>query len=226
MLDNFGARADWVENGREAVEKFQPGRYDAILMDCNMPELDGHEATAAIRHIELENQVSQPVRIIAITANALVGERERCLAAGMDDYLAKPFTAEQLYQSLLVACPERTDTGDGFDPDKIERLCDELGRTAAGDMAGDFLNELPDRLGEIHRLYTAGQWPDLKRAAHSLKGLYVIFGFRQLSAMFETIEQAASAADAAGAGAALKDLDAQAEQAMNRLRDWLKTSHK
>jgi len=222
MLDNFGARANWAENGREAVEKFRPGEFDAILMDCNMPELDGNEATAAIRHIEAEHQVAQRVRIIAITANALVGERERCLAAGMDDYLAKPFTAQQLYQALLAATPATppSDPENNFSADQLEQLCGDLGRASVGDMAGDFLGELPDRLKEVHRLHAAGQWPELKRSAHTLKGLFALFGFRSLSENFLAIEQAAGDADGRRAGAALEGLDIAAERAMAHLRDW------
>ena len=157
MLDGFGVRADWAENGREAVEKFSAGHYDAILMDCNMPELDGHEATAAIRHIEVEN-LPPRVRIIAITANALAGERERCLAAGMDDYLPKPFTTQQLYQALLAPrpAPPLRRQRKFFDAAQLELLCAEQSRVSVGDMAGDFLNELPERLKEIHRLHAAG----------------------------------------------------------------------
>ena len=220
MLDGFGARADWAENGREAVDKFSAGRYDAILMDCNMPELDGHEATAAIRHLEVEKNLAPRVRIIAITANALAGERERCLAAGMDDYLPKPFTTQQLYQALLAAAPAPAATGNFFDAAPLEQLCREQSRASVGDMAGDFLNELPDRLKEIHRLHAAGQWPELKRAAHSLKGLFVIFGFRPLSEKMLAVEAAAGRADAPGAVAALADLDGDAEKAMTHLREW------
>ena len=220
MLDGFGARADWAENGREAVEKFSAGHYDAILMDCNRPELDGHAATAAIRHLEVEKNLAPRVRIIAITANALVGERERCLAAGMDDYLPKPFATQQLYQALLAAAPAPAATGDFFDAAQLDQLCREQGRAAVTDMAGDFTDELPDRLKEIHRLHAAGQWPDLKRAAHSLKGLFVIFGFRPLSEKLLAVEEAAGLADAPGAGAALAGLDAEAEQAAVYLQDW------
>ncbi len=224
MLDNFGAHADWAENGREVVEKFSPGRYDAILMDCNMPELDGNEATAAIRHIEVEHNVVQRVRIIAITANALVGERERCLAAGMDDYLAKPFTAQQLYQALLAAGPTHQPaqplTGPNFNLNQLEQLCGDLGLATACEMVGDFLNELPDRLKEIQRLHTAAQWPDLKRAAHSLKGLFVLFGFQPLSEIFLAIEQAADEGDSSAITKAMEGLDAQAQNAINQLHSW------
>ena len=220
MLDGFGARADWAENGRIAVEKFSPNRYDAILMDCNMPELDGHEATAAIRHIEVEHNVAQRVRIIAITANALVGERERCLAAGMDDYLPKPFTSQQLYQALLAAVPEQHHHEEIFNPDQLEQLCADLGRAAVCDMADDFLKELPDRLKEIHRLKTTAQWPDLKRAAHSLKGLYALFGLLPLTGTLQAVEEAAGRADTPSVGAALEGLDTQAEKAVVHLREW------
>jgi two-component system sensor histidine kinase/response regulator len=80
-----------ANDGSEALEAHISNPYNVILMDCHMPEMDGWEATSRIRQL---NQ-PQPV-IIAITANAMVGDRERCLAAGMDDYLSKPFTAEQL----------------------------------------------------------------------------------------------------------------------------------
>ncbi|MEI7534292.1 MAG: ATP-binding protein [Verrucomicrobiae bacterium] len=220
MLDGFGAHADWTENGREAVEKFSSGSYDAILMDCNMPELDGHEATAAIRHIEVEKNVSPRVRIIAITANALAGERERCIAAGMDDYLPKPFTSQQLYQALLAAVPTDTTNTKFFEINQLEQLCGDLGRAAVCDMATDFLKELPDRLKEIHRLHAAAQWPDLKRAAHSLKGLLALFGLRPLSETLQVIEDAAGLADASGANTALAGLDAQAEKAISHLHDW------
>jgi PAS domain S-box-containing protein len=220
MLDSFGASAEWTENGREVVERFKPGAYDAVLMDCNMPELDGPEATAAIRHIEIEHNVTQRVRIIAVTANALIGERERCLAAGMDDYLSKPFTAQQLYQSLLAAAPVHPLNGDNFDAAQLEQLSNELSRDAVLDMTADFLNELPDRLKEIHRLHAAGEWPELKRAAHSLKGLFVLYGFRPLAEILLRIEEAADAGDASRVAETLDGLDTLAEAATRNLRNW------
>ncbi len=225
MLDNFGARAEWAVNGREAVEKFSPGNCDAILMDCNMPGLDGFEATAAIRKIEAEKNVARRVRIIALTANALVGERERCLAAGMDDYIAKPFTTQQLYHALLAAVPPATgEAAERFDPARLEQLCNELERAAVVDMVADFLDEFPDRLAEIRRLQGAGQWPELERAAHSLKGLAALFGFQKLSEKFLAIEDGAEAADAGRVASALAVLDEHAGPAAQQLRDWLKNN--
>jgi signal transduction histidine kinase/DNA-binding response OmpR family regulator len=225
MLDSFGARADWAVNGREAVEKYAPGRYDAILMDGNMPELDGHEAAAAIRHLEIENKVTERVRIIALTANALVGERERCLAAGMDDYLTKPYTSQQLYQALLAAVPTHPTGGGNFDAIRLEQLVQEMGSNSVAEMVVDFLNELPDRLTELHRLYSAAQWLEMKRSAHSLRGLFLIFGCPPLSEKFQKLEEAASLADAPRVDELMAGLHAQVEAATGQLRDWLKADN-
>jgi len=92
MLKKAGFDIDLVADGSEAVAAHRNKPYDLILMDCQMPIMDGFEASSLIR--KMEGSV-QPV-IVAVTANALVGERERCLRAGMDDYLSKPFLAEQL----------------------------------------------------------------------------------------------------------------------------------
>jgi CheY-like chemotaxis protein len=91
ILQRAGFDIDLVADGSEALEAHRANPYDLILMDCQMPTMDGFEASRQIRQLELR----QPV-IIAVTANALIGERERCLNAGMDDYLSKPFQAEQL----------------------------------------------------------------------------------------------------------------------------------
>lgn len=91
ILQRAGYKIDLVSDGNEALEAHRHHGYDLILMDCQMPVMDGFEATRQIRSLA----APQPV-IIAVTANALVGERERCLAAGMNDYLSKPFQAEQL----------------------------------------------------------------------------------------------------------------------------------
>ncbi|MEM8814436.1 MAG: response regulator [Pseudomonadota bacterium] len=100
MLRKIGLDVDVAANGLEAVEQAQVTDYSVVLMDCQMPELDGFDATRCIRQWELES-LRRPTPIVALTANALKGDREACLAAGMDDYLAKPFTGEQLYSTLL-----------------------------------------------------------------------------------------------------------------------------
>jgi two-component system sensor histidine kinase/response regulator len=96
MLDSLGLAVSCARNGEEALQAVRDGQYDVVLMDCQMPVMDGFAATAEIRRYERDNGRARKVPVIAITANALQGDRESCLAAGMDDYLSKPFTQQQL----------------------------------------------------------------------------------------------------------------------------------
>jgi CheY-like chemotaxis protein len=99
LLDQMGYRADLASNGLEAIESLRRQIYDVILMDVQMPDMDGLEATRQIRHL---TTTTQP-HIIAMTANAMEGDREMCLAAGMDDYISKPIRVNQLVDTLMKA---------------------------------------------------------------------------------------------------------------------------
>jgi CheY-like chemotaxis protein len=101
MLEHMGLEVEVAANGEVAAEKVASDHYDVVLMDCQMPVLDGFDATRRIRERELES-FERPVAIVALTANALKGDREKCLEAGMNDYLSKPFTAEELYSVLTL----------------------------------------------------------------------------------------------------------------------------
>jgi CheY-like chemotaxis protein len=99
ILTKRGYRVTLVADGREAMAKFSDERFAAILMDMQMPEMDGLEATMAIRQLESDQKLPR-TPIVAMTANAMQGDRERCLEAGMDDYLSKPIRADALFSLL------------------------------------------------------------------------------------------------------------------------------
>src|SRR5690606_35381488 len=96
QLKKLGYKADIAANGLEVLSAFDQNAYDVVLMDCHMPEMDGFEATGALRH---KNLAKQP-HIIALTANAMQGDREKCLAAGMDEYVSKPVQLAELQAAL------------------------------------------------------------------------------------------------------------------------------
>ena len=102
MLAHLGCRVDLAADGRQALDLFRNGRYDCVLMDCQMPELDGYEAVAEIRKREAGTGFRVP--IVALTAHAMAGDRDRCLAADMDDYITKPFTIDDLSRVLFRWC--------------------------------------------------------------------------------------------------------------------------
>ncbi len=108
MIESLGHRADVVKDGREAVEAVMRQRYDVVLMDCQMPELDGYEATRQIRRRE---GPGRHIPVIAMTAHSMAGDREKCLAAGMDDYISKPMRAAALGETIARNLPEREDRG-------------------------------------------------------------------------------------------------------------------
>ena len=99
-LRKFNYDIKGIANGREALENVKETRYDLILMDIMLPEMNGFEITKEIRKFEKENKIEKPVPIIALTANTYDNDREKCFLAGMNEYLAKPFTAEQLVKVI------------------------------------------------------------------------------------------------------------------------------
>jgi CheY-like chemotaxis protein/HPt (histidine-containing phosphotransfer) domain-containing protein len=189
QLQKLGYSADAVANGLEVLHAIKQIPYDIILMDCQMPELDGYEATRLIRSEEDKVQKGRVLYIIAMTANALAGDREECLRAGMDDYISKPVRMEELDQaierglnalknarqadaeildkSLLDGVRELRAPGE---PDPLAELIDL------------FLSDTPPRIARILDTFKAGDVVELERAAHSLKGSSSNLGAKCLAA--------------------------------------------
>jgi CheY-like chemotaxis protein len=112
-LERCGCRVEMVSDGRQALEALSTQRYDAVLMDCQMPDMDGYEATTELRRRENGDHHTP---VIAMTAHAMDGDREKCLDAGMNDYISKPMRREQLIDTLQRWIPPQTDTTVADDP--------------------------------------------------------------------------------------------------------------
>jgi PAS domain S-box-containing protein len=186
--------------------------FDLVLMDVQMPEMGGFEATAAIRRREKETGGHLP--IIAMTAHALKGDRERCLAAGMDGYVAKPVRAEELRRAIEEAAPGAAGgpaPADGPEAGGFERA-EALAR-AGGDervlreLARLFLTESPGWLAEMGAAVAAADAVRLQRAAHTLKGAVGIFGARAAAAAAAKLERMGRDHDLAAASAVYHALE-------------------
>jgi CheY-like chemotaxis protein len=178
LLQKQGHLVTSVNNGREALqlwEQNQSRQFDIILMDVQMPEMDGLQASARIREKELATGAHIP--IIAVTAHAMKGDRERCLAAGMDGYISKPINPRELATTILAAFPAVLKLpAVPVDP-LPEGLSDaELLARFDGDgellkeLAGIFLQECPRMLDEIREALRTADPKTVERAAHTLKG--------------------------------------------------------
>jgi CheY-like chemotaxis protein len=189
LLSQMGYRADVVSNGIEAVESLRNRAYDVIFMDVQMPEMDGLEATRRIRQEWRENGP----RIIAMTANAMPDDREKCLSAGMDDYIAKPVTFVQI-QSILQR--HGTERKIEVQPTLNRRALDELASLQGGGGGPDlvteliqlYLGDLPDRIEGIRSAIGRADSEALRREAHRLKGSSQQMGAARLAALCKELE--------------------------------------
>jgi len=201
LLKRTGATVDVAGNGRLAVEAHARTKYDVIFMDVQMPEMDGFEATAMIRARERDQ--GGHTRIVAMTAHALRGDRERCLEAGMDDYLTKPVQKAALYQRLGEA-PGATNSADAaaaLPRLDVARLEDVTGgdREFERELLEQFLAISPGLIGEADAALAAGDAPALRTAAHTLKGSGRTIGADRLGEACAELEARAAAGDLAGA---------------------------
>jgi len=190
MLESLGCSATTAHNGRMAIDAMNGGSYDAVLMDCQMPVMDGLTATAEIRR--RESGTGKPrVPIIAVTANAMEGDRERCLAAGMDDFLSKPFTQQQLGLLLkrwLAARPmtDHSERSDTVRPPLVDagvlRNIAALTRPALLNSLIDlYLNHSPGLIAAVETAAAGMQTKALAEAVHTLKSSTANLGGARLA---------------------------------------------
>jgi PAS domain S-box-containing protein len=203
LLEKLGYSAEIARDGSEALDRFSSGVYDGVLMDCHMPVMDGYAATRAIREMETAPTWTRPrARIIAMTANAMTGERERCIAVGMDDYLAKPLRSAALMEALanvrVLAADGSSSHAYGWTSQEqsaalqsVGQLADELSKEAAVELIENWLKDTPARLEEIMQLAGGSDQATLKRVAHSLKGSSSLFGLSRITQLCRELEQLA-----------------------------------
>jgi CheY-like chemotaxis protein/HPt (histidine-containing phosphotransfer) domain-containing protein len=203
LLTRAGYTCEVVSNGREAVERLSGTRFDAVLMDCQMPVMDGFEATRRVREAERVGQ-GRRVPVIALTANAMKGDRERCLEAGMDGYVAKPINPDVLVRAI-EECMSRSGAGEGsaFDVGAVLKWS---GGNAA--VARSILDKFEQHLREDHDLLGAsaagGDGTRTAEIAHSLKGSAWIVQARALADL-------AASAETAGRAGALEEMSRHVE---------------
>ncbi len=211
QLEKLGYEADVAANGKEAVEALERQTYDLVLMDCLMPEMDGFQATAEIRKREKDKRRTP---IVAMTANALQGDQERCLASGMDGYISKPVRLEKLEEVL-----RQWDAPlDPFVLKELQGLADGDSGTFLKELYGTYLRELPRRLEAIRSAAGAGDAGALRQAAHALKGSSGNVGARRLQKVCLQLEEAARSGDLGQVPALLPELEAEAREAEARMR--------
>jgi CheY-like chemotaxis protein len=217
ILERLGYRADSAYHGLEALESLGRHVYDVVLMDVQMPEMDGLEATRRIR----QTLAVQP-RIIAMTANAMESDRQACLDAGMDDYISKPIQVADL-RAALELCVRAEPIAPAIDPalvatvDELEQdaragfdqMRDLLGLDVALEIAALFLTEASGTLVKLRDAVSTERPERLREAAHSLKGSAGGMHLRHLHALAAALEQLGRLGSIEGAPLLLTELERQ-----------------
>jgi len=229
LLQKAGFSVDAVENGQHAFEKVKSGKYNAVLMDVQMPEMDGFEATRAIRQWEVLKHSHVP--IIAMTAHALKGDRERCLEVGMDDYVSKPLEPQVLFNVLdrwalspdsfqrdepvletraqPVSPPEPESLNGAELPmdlaDALPRFYND--RNFLIEMTQELVNHMPGRMQELHIALDTKNANNLFRLAHNLKGVSANFSAGPVTRIAAQIEALGRVEDTTLAASLVAQLD-------------------
>src|SRR5258705_12622121 len=198
MLVKRGHEVHVSSNGREALQAVQERDYDVVLMDIQMPEMDGFEATHAIRALPK----GKDLPIIGLTAHALSGERERCLSHGMTDYLAKPFKAHELFALVegtagpkAPAAPAPEPLAPPVDLEGFRTTLREAGaEQALYSIVDTYVRQAPDRLAALAAAAATGSGPEMAKAAHVFRRPSATIGARGLARLLERVETNSPAA--------------------------------
>jgi signal transduction histidine kinase/ActR/RegA family two-component response regulator/HPt (histidine-containing phosphotransfer) domain-containing protein len=226
LLRKAGHEATVAGNGRQAVAAMRDGDYDVVLMDVQMPDMDGVAATRQIRALPAPKG---RVPIIALTAHAVAGFKEEYLAAGMDDYIAKPIDSGLLLDRLahlgtsapVVAVAEPEDGAATFDPTQLTMLATYLPAGALRDFVRDYLDHAADCAERIGVLGDRGDWGAMGRVAHELIGSSGNAGALETHRLAKALDLACKAGDGVACRRLAAALPGTVERAAGRLRAWL-----
>ena len=219
QLQKLGYQADTAGNGIEAVESVMRGRYDLVLMDCQMPEMDGFDATREIRRLERDRRTP----IVALTANALEGDRERCIAVGMDDYLSKPVIESELSAMLARWIPEAATTAiDVLDVPTLDRLRELAGGSneVIEEIAVLYVRDAPSRLAAIDAAIAGRDAKALAMAAHAFKSSSGNIGALRMQELCGALELLGISGAMEGAEVLARDLHDEYERVKEALRQF------
>jgi CheY-like chemotaxis protein/HPt (histidine-containing phosphotransfer) domain-containing protein len=231
LLERLGYSADVAGNGHEVLDALRRQPYDLILMDLQMPDMDGLEAT---RRIQAEWPAERRPRILAVTASALVADRNACLAAGMDGFLSKPVLIRELQAALRKAggdptatpapaepAPDSPEEPPALDPvylDRLRQLQEVTGRAVVGEIVDSFLGEIPRRLARLREALAAGDGEALAFAAHSLKGSSAQLGALRLASLSHALELQGHSGSLDGAAALVEAVAGELDRVTPELK--------
>ena len=218
LLKREGHTVALAESGGAALDRLAEGSFDMILMDLEMPDMDGLQTTAAIR--EMEEGEERHVPIIGLTAHAMPGDRQRCLSSGMDGYVPKPMRMSVLHAEIRRVVPrvEARDAGEGdfaAPPEDLAGALELLGGDTRllGELAGLFLEECPTRMAHIAEALASGHGEALAAAAHGIKGMVRTLGMAVASVAAEDLRAAGLKGDFARAREIVAVLSREIEKA-------------
>ena len=248
ILQSFGCHVEVAANGKEAIQMIEALPYDIVFMDCEMPEMDGYEATAEIR---LRPDGKRGIPIIAVTAKATRGDRERCLAAGMDDYISKPVKAED-FQAALERWAAPRDEGRGMRAEngamkaqvteedatahpasliphpldhevvaQLRSLAEATDASLLAQIFDAFLSDGRARMTTLREAADSGDAARLYHAAHALKGASANIGARHMAEICEQLQALGESGSVAGAGDLIEELDGEFGRVQGEIKEQL-----
>ncbi len=237
QLRKLGHKADLVSNGREALMALEQNTYDVVFMDCMMPELDGYETSSRIRQLEQERVAGlgslRPLHIVAMTANAMKGDREKCLAAGMNDYLSKPVSSSEMKRALdqwfeVTSDPETSPDprGDADCLIDLERLLDVTSSDddQLRDLVSRYLEQAGHALVSLDLAIQHGAAEDVRHLAHKLAGSSSTCGMTAVVAPLMRLEQMGKSGELGEAAGLHAETSRQLERLRRYLDGYLKTN--